>query len=65
MIHGEITECPECGSTEVVVHKRDVAAIGEPTRTFVSGYECVECDRRWQPDTELTGQSLKPIRRYS
>jgi hypothetical protein len=65
MIDGEISECPECGSIEIVVHKRDAAAAGEPTRTLVSGYECVECDCRWQPDTELTGQSLKPIRRYS
>jgi DNA-directed RNA polymerase subunit M/transcription elongation factor TFIIS len=65
MIDGDFPECPECRSTEVVLHKRDVAALGEPNRTFVSGYECVECGRRWQPDTELTGQTLKPIRRYS
>ena len=65
MIHGEISECPECGSIEVVVHKRDVVAAGEPTRTLVSGCECVECDCRWQPDAELTGQSLTPLRRYS
>jgi DNA-directed RNA polymerase subunit M/transcription elongation factor TFIIS len=65
MIDGEIRECPECGSTEIVVHKRDVAAVGEPLRTFVSGYECVECGRRWQPEVELTGQNLKPVGRYS
>jgi DNA-directed RNA polymerase subunit M/transcription elongation factor TFIIS len=65
MVDGEIPECPECSSTEVVVHKREVATSGDTTRAFVSGCECVECGRRWQPDTELTGQTRKLIGRFS
>jgi transposase-like protein len=62
---GEILECPECRSNEVVVHKPSATALGATTRTVVSGYECVECGRHWAPDVELTGQALRPIRRYS
>jgi DNA-directed RNA polymerase subunit M/transcription elongation factor TFIIS len=65
MVDGEIRACPECRSTEVVVHQRDVAAVGDTTRTFVTSYECIECGRYWQPDAELTGQTRKPIGRYS
>jgi transposase-like protein len=61
----EILECPECRSNEVVVHKPGASVLGGTTRTVVSGYECVECCRRWAPDVELTGQALRPIRRYS
>jgi transposase-like protein len=57
-------ECIECKSTEVVVHKHDITAIGDPVRTYRASYECVECGRQWDPVTELTGQSLKPITRY-
>jgi hypothetical protein len=39
MVYSEIPECPECGSTEVVVHKRDVVAADDTPRTVVSGYE--------------------------
>jgi transposase-like protein len=60
---GEITECPECRSHEVVVHKPSATALGAATRTVVSGYECVECGRRWATDVELTGQALRPVRR--
>jgi DNA-directed RNA polymerase subunit RPC12/RpoP len=59
---GEIVECPECRSNEVVVHTPSATALGATTRTVVSGYECVECGRRWVPDAELSGQSLRPIR---
>jgi DNA-directed RNA polymerase subunit RPC12/RpoP len=62
---GEILECPECGSNEVVVHKPSATTLGATTRTVVSGYECVECGRRWASDVELTGQAVRPIRRYS
>jgi transposase-like protein len=61
----DIPECLECRSTEVVVHKHDVATIGDIARKSIVSYECVECGRQWQPTTELTGQTLKPIRRYS
>jgi transposase-like protein len=60
---GEILECPECRSAEVVVHKPSATALGAATRTIVSGYECVECGRRWVPEVELTGQAIQPIRR--
>jgi transposase-like protein len=62
---GEILECPECRSNEVVVHNPSAAALGFTRRIVVSGYECVECGRRWAPDVELTGRPLRPIRRYS
>ena len=62
---GEIPECPECRSNEVVLHKPSAAALGGSARTVVSGYECLECGRRWAPDVELTGQALRPIRRSS
>jgi len=62
---GEILECPECTSTEVVVHKPSATPPGAAARTVVSGYECVECGRRWTPDVELTGQALQPTRRYT
>jgi DNA-directed RNA polymerase subunit RPC12/RpoP len=62
---GEILECPECRSNEVVVHKPSATALGASTRTVVSGYECVECGRRWAPDVELIGQAQRPIKRYS
>jgi transposase-like protein len=60
---GEILECPECRSNEVVTHKPSATALGGTTRTVVSGYECVECGRRWAPEVELTGHVLRPIRR--
>jgi hypothetical protein len=60
---GEILECPECRSNEVIEHKPTAAALGAATRTLVSGYECLECGRHWAPDAELTGQALRPIRR--
>ena len=60
---GEITECPECRSHEVVVHKPSATALGAATRMVVSGFECLECGRRWATDVELTGQPLQPIRR--
>jgi transposase-like protein len=60
---GEILECPECRSAEVVVHKPSATALGATTRTIASGYECVECGRRWVPEVELTGQAVQPIRR--
>jgi transposase-like protein len=62
---GEIRECPECRSTEVVVHKPSAATLGATTRTVVSGYECVECGCRWAPDVELIGQALQPVKRES
>jgi DNA-directed RNA polymerase subunit M/transcription elongation factor TFIIS len=62
---GEILECPECRSNEVVVHNPRATALGATTRTVVFGYECVECGRHWAPDVELTGKALRPIRRYS
>jgi len=65
MSDGEILECPECRSNEVVVHEPSATALGATARTVVSGYECVECGRRWAPDVELTGQPLRPIGRYS
>jgi hypothetical protein len=49
----------------VVVHKPNATALSATTRTVVSGYECLECGRRWALDVELTGQPLEPIRRYS
>jgi DNA-directed RNA polymerase subunit M/transcription elongation factor TFIIS len=60
---GEILECPECRSNEVVVHKPRGTALGATARTVVSGYECVGCGYRWAPDVELIGQALRPIRR--
>ncbi len=63
MGNGEIIECPECRSHEVVVHKPSATALGAAARTVVSGYECVECGRRWATDVELTGQPLRPVRR--
>jgi DNA-directed RNA polymerase subunit RPC12/RpoP len=65
MSDGEILECPECRSNEVVVHRPSATALSPTTRTVVYGYECVECGRHWSPDVELTGQPLRPIRRYS
>jgi transposase-like protein len=65
MVDDKIPECIECKSTEVVVHKHDVAAFGDTARKYVASYECVECGRQWQPITELSGQGLKPLRRYS
>lgn len=65
MDDADIPECLECQSTEVVVHKHGVAAFGDTARKSVVSYECVECGRQWQPITELTGQTLKPIRRHS
>jgi transposase-like protein len=62
---GEIVECPECRSTEVVAHKAGATALGATARTVISGYECVECGCHWTPNVELTGQALRPIRRYS
>jgi DNA-directed RNA polymerase subunit RPC12/RpoP len=62
---GEILECPECRSAEVVVHRPSATALGATARTVVSGYECVECGRRWAPDLELTGRSLLPTKRDS
>jgi hypothetical protein len=62
MVHGEILECPECRSNEVVLHEPSAIALGATKRTVVSGYECVECGRRWAPDVALTGQALRPIR---
>jgi hypothetical protein len=64
MIGDGIPECPECRSTEIVVHQHNVAAFGGTARGHVASYECVECGRQWQPITELAGQPLKPIRRY-
>jgi transposase-like protein len=61
----DIPECLECQSTEVVVHKHTVAGSGDTARKSFVSYECVECGRQWQPITELTGHTLKPIRRYS
>jgi transposase-like protein len=61
----EVFECPECRSNEVVLHKPSSTALSPTTRTLVSGYECLECGRHWAPDVELTGQPLRPIRRYS
>jgi transposase-like protein len=61
----DIPECLECRSTEVVVHKHNVAAFGDKAQTSAVSYECVECGRQWQPVTELKGQTLRPIRRYS
>ena len=63
MVGETIPECPECLSTEVVVHKHDVAGFGDEGRRHIDSYECVECGRQWQPITELLGQTLKPIRR--
>jgi len=65
MVDDSIPECPECRSAEVVVHKHTVAAVGDTAQRFVVSYECVECGRQWQPITELIGQTLEPIRRYS
>jgi transposase-like protein len=65
MVDADMPECPECTSAEVVVHTHDVAAVGDPTRKYIATYECVECGRQWQPITELRGQTLKAIRRYS
>jgi hypothetical protein len=62
---GEIRECPECRSTEVVVHKPNAATLGATTRTLVSGYECVECGCRWAPEVELIGQAHQPVTRES
>lgn len=63
MGESEIRECPECRSTEIVLHKPSATALGAATRTVVSGYECVECGCRWAPEVALTGQGLRPIRR--
>jgi DNA-directed RNA polymerase subunit M/transcription elongation factor TFIIS len=65
MADGVIRVCPECKSTEVIVHERDVAAVGDTTPTLITSYECIECGRFWRPDAELTGQTRKPIGRYS
>jgi hypothetical protein len=65
MSDSEVLECPECRSTEVVVHKPTATALSTTTRTVVSGCECVECGCRWMPDVELTGHAARPIRRYS
>jgi hypothetical protein len=63
---GEILECPECRSNEVVVHKPSASApLGARTRTVVSGYECVECGCRWAPEVELIGQAVQPVTRNS
>jgi transposase-like protein len=62
---GEILECPECRSNEVVVHNPSAATLGATTRTVVSGYECVECGRHWTSDVELIGKAARPIRRHS
>lgn len=63
MSDGETTECPECRSYEVVVHKPSASALGTASRTIVSGYECLECGRRWATDVELSGQAARPIPR--
>lgn len=63
MADGEIRECPECRSTEVVKHNPSAPALGAASRTVVSGYECVECGCRWAPHVELTGQAVQPITR--
>ena len=63
MGNSEIRECPECRSQEVVVHRPTATTLSSTTRTIVSGYECVECGRRWMPDVELTGQANQPVRR--
>jgi hypothetical protein len=65
MVDDKIPECIECQSTEVVVHQHDVAAFGDTARPSVASYECVECGLQWQPSAELSGQSLRPLRRYS
>jgi hypothetical protein len=48
MVDGKIPECIECRSTEVVVHKHDVAAFADAARTAVASYECVECGSQSQ-----------------
>jgi DNA-directed RNA polymerase subunit M/transcription elongation factor TFIIS len=65
MGEGDILECPECRSNEVIVHQPSAAALGASTRTMVTGCECLECGHHWEPDVELTGHPLRPIRRYS
>jgi hypothetical protein len=60
---GEIRECPECRSNEVVVHRPSASVLSPTTRTVVSGYECVECGCRWEPDVELIGQASRPVKR--
>ena len=65
MVDGKVPECIECESTEVVVHEHDVAAFRDTTRPTVASYECLECGLQWQPATELSGQGLRPLRRYS
>jgi transposase-like protein len=66
MAENKMPECIECHSNEVVEHKHDVAAFGDPTRGYAVSYECVECGRQWQPSTDLTGyQSSRPISKYS
>jgi hypothetical protein len=62
---GEVLECPECRSAEVVVHKPTATALGATTRTLVSGYECVECGCRWAPEVELIGKAAQPVTRPS
>jgi DNA-directed RNA polymerase subunit M/transcription elongation factor TFIIS len=65
MVDVNMPECIECKSSEVVAHTHDVTARGETGRTYLVTYECVECGRQWRPITELTGQSRRPLRRYS
>jgi DNA-directed RNA polymerase subunit M/transcription elongation factor TFIIS len=62
---GKIPECIECQSTEVVAHQHDLAAFSAADNQCLVSYECVECGCRWQPAAELSGQSLRPLRRYS
>lgn len=60
---GEVVDCPECRSNEVVLHKPTATARSQTTRTVVSGYECVECGRRWAAEVELMGQAVRPVKR--
>jgi DNA-directed RNA polymerase subunit RPC12/RpoP len=58
MIDESIPECPECKSREVVLHKHNVATLGESGQKYVADFECMECGRQWRPAAELTERDL-------
>lgn len=58
MIDESIPECPECKSREVILHKHNVATLGETGRKYIADFECIDCGRQWRPAAEVTEHDL-------
>ena len=58
MIDESIPECPECTSREVVLHRHDVATLGETGKKYVADFECMECGRQWRSAAEFGEREL-------